>query len=154
MKKQRKPLRIRLVQYCLWGIVGFLAVGLMLPFLKGFSPAMQRATETHARSTAYNLKNALSAFFTEYQKFLVPDDQSSDTQLQTDHALMDALLGADLEGERGELNPRRIAFYSSRQAKSMGNGRYRNGLTIYDKGQGELWDPRGKPLPGRARSRR
>lgn len=143
MKKQRKSLGVRVIQYTLWGVAGFLALVLILQFLMGRSGPMYRPNESKAGNTAYNLKNALSAFFTEYQKFPVPDDESSDTRLETDHALMDVLMGANLEGKQGKLNPKRIAFYSNRRAKPMGKGRYRNGVKLEEGNKGELWDPWG-----------
>lgn len=140
MEKQRKSLAARLIQYTLWRVAGFLALVLILPNLIGHSGPMQRAEQTHASNTAYNLKNALSAYFTEYRKFPVPEGEPSNAQLQTDHALMDVLMGADLEGEQGKLNPRRIAFYSAKRTRPMGNGRYRNGVTLEEGDKGDLWD--------------
>jgi prepilin-type N-terminal cleavage/methylation domain-containing protein len=122
-------------------IIGILA-GLMFPATSG---ALRKAQKTHAENTAYNLKTSISAYFTEYRKYPVDPSMEDDTELlQSDHELMDILLGSDAEAESGGLNPRRIAFYSGKQAKPMGNGKYRKGITLESDGGGELWDPYGE----------
>jgi prepilin-type N-terminal cleavage/methylation domain-containing protein len=122
-------------------IIALLA-GLMFPATSG---ALRKAEETHATNTAYNLKNSISAYYTEYRKFPVDPSQTSDeTPLRTDHELMDVLLGSDSQAEDGGLNPRRIAFYAGKQAKPTGQaGKYRKGVTLEEDGGGELWDPYG-----------
>lgn len=122
-------------------IIGILA-GLMFPATSG---ALRKAEKTHAQNTAYNVKNAISAYFTEYRKYPVaPGNEDDSTEIRTDHELMDILLGSDREAESGGLNPRRIAFYTGKQAKPMGGGKYRKGITLEADGGGELWDPWGE----------
>lgn len=122
-------------------IIGVLA-GLMFPAVSG---ALRKAESTHAENTAYNLKNAISAYFTEYRKYPVDSGSDDDkAEIRTDHALMDILLASDGEAERGGLNPRRIAFYTGKQAKPMGGGKYRKGVKLEGDGGGELWDPWGE----------
>ena len=120
-------------------IIALLA-GLMFPATSG---ALRKAETTHATQTAYNLKNAISAYYTEHRKF--PSEETSDEAIiRSDHDLMDVILGSDREAEDGGLNPRRIAFYSGKQAKPTGeSGKYRKGVTLDENGGGELWDPYG-----------
>ncbi len=117
-------------------IIGILA-GLMFPATTG---VLRNAKKAHAENDCYNLKNAISAYFTEYRKYPAdPNDDETD-EVRTDHDLMDILLGA--ENARGEeLNPRRIAFFTGKQAKPAGNGKFRKGITLDNNGGGELWDP-------------
>ncbi len=120
-------------------IIGILA-GLMFPATTG---ALRRAERTHAENTAYNLKNSIAAYFTEYRKYPVRPGVTEDSVIRTDRMLMDVLLGADSQKQPGGLNPRGIAFYSDKAAKPMGGGRFRKGVTLQADGGGELWDPYG-----------
>jgi prepilin-type N-terminal cleavage/methylation domain-containing protein len=99
-------------------IIGILA-GLMFPAATG---ALRKAERTHAENTCYNLKNAISAYFTEYRKYPAKADANETEEIRTNSDLMDILLGADSEAERGGLNPRRIAFYTDKAAKPLGDG--------------------------------
>ncbi len=123
-------------------IIGILA-GLMFPAATG---VLAKAERAHAENTAYNLKNAISAYFTEYRKYPVDPSNSSETdEIRTDNRLMDILLGADSQKTgSGALNPRGIAFYTDKAAKPMGGGKYRKGITLQSDGGGELWDPWGE----------
>lgn len=120
-------------------IIGILA-GLMFPAVNG---ALKRAENAHAENTAYNLRNAITTYFTEYRKYPVENPaDSQDTTIRSTEELMDALLGA--ESERGlKLNPRKIAFYSGRPAKPKGGGKYIKGILLDENGGGALWDPWG-----------
>jgi len=120
-------------------IIGILA-GLMFPAATG---VLRKAQASHAEHTAHQLKNAISAYFTEYRKYPVDPNAEEGTELESSHELMDVLLGSDREAESGGLNPRRIAFYTGKEAKPMGNGRYRKGVRLESGGAGELWDPWG-----------
>lgn len=117
-------------------IIGILA-GLMFPATTG---ALRRAERTHAENTCYNLKTAISAYFTEYRKYPVDSSRGETEELRTNHELMDVLLGAD-NAEAEKLNPRKIAFYSGKAAKPAGSGKYRKGVKLEEDGAGELWDP-------------
>lgn len=122
-------------------IIGILA-GLMFPATTG---ALRKAERTHAEHTANNLKNAISAYNTEYRKYPVdPSNTNESTPMRTDNQLMDVLLGADSQKEKGGLNPRGIAFFTDRAAKPLGSGKYRKGVTLQADGGGELWDPWGE----------
>ena len=131
-------------------IIGILA-GLMFPATTG---ALRKAERTHAESTAYNLKNAISAYFTEYRKFPMEPDASEQDEVFTgtrgdtegnssNFPLMDVLLGADSQAQPGRYNPRRIAFYTDKAAKPTGSGKFRKGIKLESDGGGELWDPWG-----------
>ncbi len=123
-------------------IIGILA-GLMFPAATG---VLAKAERAHAENTAYNLKNAISAYFTEYRKYPVnPSGSTESAPIQTDSTLMDILLGADSQKTgNNALNPRGIAFYTDKAAKPMGGGKYRKGVTLQSDGGGELWDPWGE----------
>lgn len=117
-------------------IIGILA-GLMFPATTG---VLRNAKKAHAENDAYQLKNAISSYFTEYRKYPAEPSAQESEEMRTDHDLMDILLGA--ENNRGEkLNPRRIAFFTGKQAKPAGNGKWRKGITLESDGGGELWDP-------------
>lgn len=118
-------------------IIGILA-GLMFPATTG---ALRKAERSHAENTAYNLKNAISAYFTEYRKYPVDPKMEETEPIRSDKVLMDVLLGSDAAAERGGLNPRRIAFYTDKAAKPAGDGKFRKGVKLESDGGGELWDP-------------
>lgn len=119
-------------------IIGILS-GLMFT---GAGSAMKRAKKSHAESTAYNLKNAISAYFTEYRKYPVQSSNNDEsTPMRSDRELMDVLLGADSQKESGGLNPRGIAFYTDKAAKPAADGKYTKGVHLESDGGGELWDP-------------
>ncbi len=122
-------------------IIGILA-GLMFPATTG---ALRKAERTHAEHTANNVKNAISAYNTEYRKYPVqPSNTNEATPMPTDNQLMDVLLGADSQKQQGGLNPRGIAFFTDRAAKPLGGGRFRKGVTLQADGGGALWDPWGQ----------
>jgi len=117
-------------------IIGILA-GLMFPATTG---VLRNAKKAHAENDCYNLKNAISAYFTEYRKYPADPNADEEDEMRTDHDLMDILLGADnADGEK--YNPRRIAFFTGKQAKPAGDGKFRKGITLDNNGGGELWDP-------------
>lgn len=119
-------------------IIGILA-GLMFPATTG---VLRNAKKAHAENDCYNLKNAISAYFTEYRKYPAEpnDDETDDIETNDGYVLMDILLGAESsDGEK--YNPRRIAFFTGKQAKPAGDGKFRKGITLDNDGGGELWDP-------------
>ena len=97
---------------------------------------------TKAENTAQNLKNAISAYFTENRKYPA-FDSTHDTDLNTDFHLMDLLVGADYTLKDRHISPRRIAYYSGREAKQGEDERYRSGISKTPDGRSELWDPWG-----------
>ncbi|MEM6916581.1 MAG: type II secretion system protein, partial [Verrucomicrobiota bacterium] len=121
-------------------IIGILA-GLMFPATTG---ALRKAEKTHAQNTAYNLKNSITAYFTDYRKFPVESSTSNgeDVTMRTDESLMDIILGSDSESGVA-LNPRKIPFFSDRPAKPKGSGKFIKGITLREDGGGALWDPWG-----------
>ena len=140
MEEKKTSLVVRLIQWLLWALAGFLLIVFFMPVCRG---PLRPANEANAQNTAYNLKNAIAAYYTEYRKYPVPGEPEGDTSLQSDHALMDVLLGSDPEAEVDGLNPRRIAFFTGKQAKPMGKGKFRKGVHLEEGGRGELWDPWG-----------
>ncbi len=117
-------------------LIGILA-GLLLPATSG---ALARSNEVHAERTAFSLKDAIAAFHAEYRDYPILDP-ARDHTVDSGHALMDILLGSDMQKGPGGRNPRGIAFYTDKAAKPMGEGRFRKGLTLDAHGGGELWDP-------------
>ncbi len=141
MEKKKPSFIIRFVRWVIFSMAGFLVVGIFI----SFRPLHSGHTgESNCQNTAYNLKNAISFYFTEYRKYPVPREPREDVQLQSDHVLMDILLGSDPSSEGPDaLNSRRIAFFTGKQAKQMGEGKYRKGVVLGSDGGGELWDPWG-----------
>jgi len=123
----------------LFVLIGILA-GLVFPVTSG---TLRKAERAHAENTAYNLKNAIDAYATEYQEYPLLDPVN-DVTFDSGHGLMDILLGSDTQKEPSGRNPRGIAFYTDRAARPMGEGRFRRGVTLDENGDGELWDPWGK----------
>lgn len=120
-------------------------IGILAAFLfPAANSVMEKAQRSHAETTAQNLKNSISAYFTEYRKYPVESSEKTESAMRSDSTLMDILLGSDSEKERGGLNPRGIAFFTDKQAKPMGSGKFRKGITLEADGGGELWDPWGE----------
>jgi hypothetical protein len=118
----------------------FLFLSLLIPFGShtGGSP------NTRAETTAYNLKNAISAYFTEYREYPL-SSPDIDITVDTRDRLMAILMGSDAErGESGR-NHRGIAFYSDMRAKTMKDGRFYRGISPDENGGGILWDTWGTP---------
>ncbi|MGY8643441.1 MAG: hypothetical protein ACKVJU_20390 [Verrucomicrobiales bacterium] len=93
---------------------------------------------SRAENTAYNLKNAISAYNTEFRGW--PIRSESDITVDSDSELMAVLLADDSEtGEKGR-NPRRITFFSGKKAKPMGDNKFRKGVHLETN---TLWDPWG-----------
>lgn len=119
---------------------GLLLVSLFVPTMCGKIPV--NSDRTRAENTAHNLKNSISAYFTEYREYPL---RSPDVDLTVDtrHQIMDILLGSEKEKPR-ERNPRGIAFYTDKAAKPMKGEGYRNGVVLDSQGGGELFDSWGK----------
>lgn len=107
-----------------------------------FQGALINTASGKADDTAYHLKNAISAYFTEHRKFPA-FDSTYDTDLDTDFHLMDILVGADYTIKKRHIGPRRIASYAGKEAKLGEDGRYRSGVSKTPEGRSELWDPWG-----------
>jgi type II secretory pathway pseudopilin PulG len=95
-------------------------------------------------STAYNLKNAISAYFTEYREYPLrsPD---IDITVDTRSRLIAILLGSDAERSEDGRNHRGIAFYTDKAAKTTKKGRFYKGISLDENGRGFLWDTWGNP---------
>ena len=108
------------------------------------SGAPRNNDRTHAESTAYNLKNAIAAFYTEYRQYPgVTAPEGPDIDLGSGHRLMDILFGSDKEAGQGGVNPRGISFYVDKAARPLANGKSRKGVVLDSDGGGTLWDPWG-----------
>lgn len=119
---------------------GLLFASLLVPVRCGKIPVNNDLA--HAENTAYNLKHAISAYFTEYREYPVLDP-GQDITLDSDHRLMDILMGTE-KVTATKRNPRNIAFFTGRVAKPMRGGGYRSGLSLDEQSSGELWDTWGK----------
>jgi hypothetical protein len=120
------------------------ALLLFLSLLIPFSSHTGGGPNTRAESTAYNLKNAITAYFTEYREYPLrsPD---IDITVDTRSRLMAILLGSDAERSEDGRNHRGIAFYTDKAAKTTKEGRFYNGISLDENGGGFLWDTWGNP---------
>ena len=109
--------------------------------IPGAKAVMDSAQKAKCRNDAFNLKNAVGAYFTEYRKYPVETRGSSDTETDSSHDLMDVLLGSERAAQKGGLNPRKIVFFQGKQAKRGGDG-WTSGVHLDGGGgSGELFDP-------------
>lgn len=122
-------------------IIGILS-GLLFT---GASGAMNSAKKASAENTAYNLRNAIGAYFTEYRRQPLPSapGNSAYVDYPSDKEFMDILLAADSSIGR-EKNPRGIPFFSGKAAKKLDSSRWIKGLALQSDGGGSLWDPYGR----------
>ncbi len=123
-------------------IIGLLA-GMVFT---GATSVIRRAEKVAAENTAYNLKTAISTYFTEYRKYPVRPGATEGQIILSDANIMNILLGSDAEGNQGGLNPRRIAFFTGKQAKQGGQqpgdeSQFRKGVRLAADGGGVLIDP-------------
>jgi len=116
-------------------IIGILA-GLLFP---AASSALAIAEKATTENTAYNLKNSIAAYFTEYRKY-PGTTKGEDATYDSVGPEMAALLA---EGDN-PLNPRRIAFFSGKQATPYGDGGWKKGIHLNGDNSG-LYDPWGTP---------
>ncbi len=123
-------------------IIGILA-GLMYPCALA---VMRHVKKTRTENTAIHLRNAINAYYTEYRKFPYHAGKNDDAtiRLASDTELMDALCASPSEVTQGGLNPRGIVFFTARNARPMGNGRFQNGVRIDEKGGASLYDTWGE----------
>lgn len=123
------------------GCVGVIAIavlaGFMFPVAEG---VMKKAEQANAENTVYNLRNSISAFFTEYREFPISDKTNPAAQDVSVHSNADLM--PILMGNAPAQNPRSIRFFSGMQAKPGTNGGFRKG---YDSGTQTLYDPWGNP---------
>lgn len=123
-------------------IIGVLA-SIAIPAAKGI---LDRAHQAVARNSATQLKNAITAYYTEYRRYPTRDTgpEYAANPILSDHTLMDILLSSKAEQRPGGLNPRRHIAFSDRKARPIGNGQYRSGVHYDEQGGGTLWDPWGQ----------
>ncbi|NOX98331.1 MAG: hypothetical protein GXP30_01100, partial [Verrucomicrobia bacterium] len=77
---------------------------------------------------ALQLRQAISAYHTEYRKYPIRGEGKEDVDLQSDHKLMDVLIGSDNAAEKDGLNPRRIAFFYWSNTKHMIRRKFKGGI--------------------------
>lgn len=113
--------------------------GIMIPVIGSM---VRKAVDSRTENTCFRLKSSISSYFTDYRRFPVRvSDRNLDSPFFSDHSLMDALLSAESESGPEGLNPKRIAYFTGKQARSAGSGRYHSGVKLSEGGAGELWDP-------------
>ena len=105
--------------------VASILFALLLPWTGGTSCGNPNARD---ENTAYNLKNAISAYFMEYREYPLRSP-GLDITVDTRGRLLDILLGSDAEKRPDGRNLRGIAFYTDKAAKPKDDGRYRRGVT-------------------------
>lgn len=120
-------------------LAAFLAWGLLFPSKTGPSLPPE---QVQAENTTFNLKNAITAYHTEYDEYPLLDP-ANDLTIESGHKLMDVLFSSDAQKAPDGRNPRGITLYTYKTASPMGDGRFRKGVTLDESGGGELWDPWG-----------
>ncbi|MDF1737764.1 MAG: type II secretion system protein [Verrucomicrobiales bacterium] len=123
-------------------IIGILA-GMLYPAALA---VMAHVKKTRTENTAIHLRNAINAYYTEYRKFPCEAGKNDEAtiHLVTDTELMDVLCASPSAVKQGGLNPRGIVFFTARNARPMGNGKYHNGLRIDESGGASLYDTWGE----------
>lgn len=124
-------------------ILGILAA-IAIP---GAKAILNRTKVSQASNDALQLKNAIASYYTEYRRYPTRETGPEDASrpLLTEEPLMDILLASEAEAAPGGLNTRRHVSLSHRNAKPMGDGRYRSGIRLNEDGGGSYWDPWGNP---------
>lgn len=122
-------------------------IGLLASMMYASVPGiMKKVKKTRTENTAIHLRNAINSYFTEYRKFPYqskPGDNAT-IRLVTDSELMDVLCASGSEVTNDGLNPRGIVFFSDRNAKPMGKGKFHSGMRIDENGSATLWDAWGE----------
>lgn len=114
----------------LWGVVFGSAIGCGPP-----------AREINTINTAVNLKTAITAFYTEYDRYPL-GDRNSKNDITSDSAgeLMNILMALD-GGISKASNPRRIVFFTGKKARKKWFGPYTKGIKLSTDGKSaELLD--------------
>ena len=126
----------------IWAAVLGVVIGFVVWTLFGVSTGHGRSA-SYAANTAFNLRNAIHSYATEYRRlpgFEPP--QSYDVDVQSDDEFMDYLLASE-RGKRTGCNARSIAFFADKPARKNANGTYIKGIAANGYGGGALWDPWG-----------
>lgn len=105
-----------------------------------FGSDKDHGNTAHAQNSVYQLKNGLSAYFTEYRKYPLEIEKANLTTT-TGHPLLTILVGND-DPAAVAYNPRKIAFFTGKQAR-VKDGRYTRGIEYSEDGPSYLWDPWG-----------
>jgi len=135
-EKKRSP---QIFTWLLWLI---LVIGVSTLAAYGISRTFRKAQTPVTLNTALNLRNAIRSYELEYGKLPV-FDSTFDTDLQTEHQLIDILLAADHTRRGNATNSRGIQFFYEKEAIKSEGGTFRKGIQSLPGGRGELWDPWG-----------
>ncbi len=142
LKESSKPaftLIELLVVIAIIGLLGGLIAG-------GATALLRRQAKLNGENTAYGLRTAISAYFTDYRKYPVESDAEETDEIRSDEELMDVLLAADSQAEKGGLNPRKVVFFNGKAARRGGRqpddeSDYQKGVRLERDGSGILVDP-------------
>lgn len=93
-------------------VIGILAA-LAMP---AFTKVQAKAKETRSLNTAYNLKNAIAVYFSEYNRWPVTHEEGKDVEARSEGTIVKVLTGVDSEGQ----NPRQVVFYSGEVVNASG----------------------------------
>ena len=117
-------------------IIGTLA-GLLY---SGVYAAINAAKRTRTANACHQLRISIGSYFTDYRRYPLPDGfDTPHHDMTSGEELMNILLGIDKEK-----NPRGTSFYTPRVARSLGNGKYSNGVHLDADGGSTLWDYYGR----------
>ncbi len=126
-------------------VIGIIAIlsGVMFPAAHA---VMKHVKKTKTETAATNIRNAIQSYLTEYRKlpYHYSEHEGAEVHLQTDNDLMNILCGMEAEAGEGGLNPARNVYYSGRNARPLGEGRYRSGVRIDAGGDAFLYDSWGE----------
>lgn len=101
---------------------------------------------SNAENTAYNLENAISAYFTESRKYPL-EIRKADLTTTPGHPLLTILVGND-DPAAMTYNPGKIAFFSGKAAR-LNDGHYTRGIEYNEDVPSYLCDPWGNLYHGR-----
>lgn len=117
-------------------IIIVVMIALFWPFLEHLMRRTGNLSD-QAANTAYNLRNAITAYYIEYRKYPL-ETQKADLTIPTGHPLMSILMGSETEAAL-HYSPRKIPFFSGRPARLI-DGRFRNGVQVVTGERYFLWD--------------
>lgn len=147
-RKNRRDLGFTLIEVLVVLTIISILAGLIYSTV---SKSIGGSKKASAENTAYNVRNAIGSYFTDYRRYpRIGNDSSNGSFVDfvTDEKMMDVLLAADTEIGKRE-NPRGTCYFSGRSARRFDSTRWISGVLLDDDGSGELWDPFGRLYGGR-----
>lgn len=109
-------------------------------FFSGMPNVSARKKSKIDTNRAYNLKNAIAAYFTEHRKFPINDSSLQKTiEIDSDHRLMQFLIPQQRSFNEQQ-SPRNIQFYADKTAKQTRDKKWVNGIRESKDGSIEVFD--------------